>query len=103
MTALLVQRLAAVGCLVVSAPSTTPGASGVVRSAIDEVDVSEVGMVIALGRSAPEISLLRRAASAHIPAISTWGGLRGLTMALGEGKPRLDVEAEGQISDRVSA
>jgi carbamoyl-phosphate synthase large subunit len=100
--ACLVSRLQAAGCRVVlsletiAADATThrraPGSPNITtldRSAPEELDVSALGLAIVLGRSQPEISLLRRAVDARVATISTRGSLRALIRALREGIPDL--------------
>jgi len=54
------------------------------------VNVADLGLIVALGRSQADISLLRRAVEMGVPYISTSGGVRGLALALREGKPHLE-------------
>ncbi len=89
----LVAQLTATDCTVIGSPGMAQELVGLDRCAAAEVDVSQLGLVIALGQSPDELALLRRAIDAGVPYISTTGGLRGLMLALREGVPdlRLDV------------
>jgi len=56
------------------------------------VYVRQLALLVALGRSPEELSLLQKAIAARVPVVTTAGGLRGLVAALREGRPQLDVE-----------
>jgi carbamoyl-phosphate synthase large subunit len=57
-------------------------------------DPASAALVVALGRSGADLDLLRSAANAGVPTVSTEGGVRALLLALEEGRPDLAVETE---------
>jgi len=96
----LVAQLTATDCTVIGSPGMAQELVGLDRCAAAEVDVGQLGLVVALGQSPEELALLRRAIDAGVPYISTTGGLRGLMLALREGVPdlRLDVaDCAGEV------
>ena len=96
----LVERLAppggqapAAGCSILTPVHGDFRPPGSMQRCPNEVDVEELGMVVVQDPSVDEIALMRRAVQAGILCVSTQGSLRAITMALGEGMPRLEVEA----------
>jgi carbamoyl-phosphate synthase large subunit len=97
----LVQRLAALGCRVLTGPGCSlraddelppfggPMNRAPTACAPGDIDVTCLGMVIVLSRSDDDLALLRRAVDAGVPHVTTSGGLRGLALALEEGEPCL--------------
>jgi hypothetical protein len=85
----LLERLVSAGCTVMApAHRRFPGCDAVEPA---EVDVSSLGMAIALDASPDDLSLLRRAIPAGVPCVSTRGGIRALVRALEEGEPCLAI------------
>jgi hypothetical protein len=90
-----------VGCSVLAAPDTydewgphcSPG----------DVNVSELGLAIILGRSADELSLLRRCVDVGVPYVTTSGGLRAMYLALEEGEVTLEpMEIDERVQESVA-
>ncbi len=90
----LVAQLATTDCTVIGSPGMAGELAGLQRCAAAEVEVGQIGLVIALGQSPDELALLRRAIDAGVPYISTTGGLRGLMLALREGVPDLGLDVD---------
>jgi hypothetical protein len=88
--ATVVDTLQDAGCTVLMPPASLRLPSAI-PCPPEDIDITTLGLVIALGRSEGELSLLRRAVDARIPTITTLGGLRALLLALHEGEPCLDI------------
>jgi len=90
----LVDHLMATDCMLIGSPGMAQELVGLQRCAAAEVEVGQLGLVVALGQSPDELALLRRAIDAGVPYISTTGGLRGLMLALREGVPDLGLDVD---------
>lgn len=59
----------------------------------EQMDLSTVTLVVALGRTDADLAVLQRAVTLGVPCITTEGGTRGLLRALQGGRPDLWAEA----------
>ncbi len=90
----LVSHLTTTDCTVIGSPGMAQELVELHRCSAAEVEVGQLGLVVALGQSPDELALLRRAIDAGVPYISTTGGLRGLMLALREGVPDLGLDVD---------
>jgi hypothetical protein len=88
--AAVVTALQGAGCTVLVPPHSLDLPPAISCSP-EDIDITSLGLVVALGRSEAELALLRRAVDARVPTITTRGGLRALLLVLQEGEPCLDI------------